>query len=111
MNVKMVRVLIGSSTEGAIYSQDAVETEDGLLLVPRWLRSPDGRSRTPAIAIPLPKSDLQPAPPDSGAEWLLTLPIPTAALEGDREAIEAVGLEALEPPSERLPILAIPMLQ
>lgn len=111
MEPKLVRVLVGSSTEGRLYTQDAIETADAILLAPKWLRSPDGRWRTPAIAIPLAKSHLQPAPPDFGVEWLLTLQLPTAALEGDREAIEAAGLEALEPPSDRLPAIPIPMLQ
>lgn len=111
MEPRLVRVLVGSATDGMLYTHDAIETADGLLLVPMWLKSQDGSAMTPAIAIPLAKSHLQPAPTDFGVEWLVTLPIPTAALEGDLEAIEVAGLEALQPSSGRLPILSIPTLQ
>lgn len=104
MEAKLVRVLVASSTEGKIFTQDAIQIGDELWLAQNWLQSPDGRWRTPAVAIRVDSLGVQSAPNDFPAELMLTTPAPTAVLECDPEAARAAGLAVEEHPSGRLVI-------
>lgn len=105
MAAKWIRVLVGTSDSGTIYTQDAVQNGDEIWLVPSWMQSPDGTQLMPAVAIRVDSLGVQWLSNDpSGAEALLESPIPTAVLQGDMAAAAAFGLYAVEGP---VPALAI----
>lgn len=105
MAAKWIRVLVGTSDSGTIYTQDAVQNGDELWLVPSWMQSPDGTLLTPAVAIRVDSLGVQELSDDpSGAEALLQSPVPTAALQGDLQAAAGAGLQAVAGPIEALTI-------
>lgn len=105
MEYKELRILIGSATDGRMVIQSALQIGDSFWLVPKWLTTPDGRFRTPAVAIRLDELQPQLTPKSPHADALLTKPLSIGVAEGDAQSIANSGLEAVEGPSDRFPVI------
>ena len=110
--MELVRVLIGSESDGWLFSQDALLIGNELWLVPLWLLSPDGKWQRPGRAVRVdPLGFQRSVHEDSGTEVLLNSPMSKQAAYGDLPSIAAAGLEVVDGPSDRFPPIPRPLIQ
>lgn len=102
--MRVTNVLVQASEDGTLYVSDAIEIEDVLWLVTRWLEGPRPNTEVPERIVSLrglPVKATQ-GPLRLCAEWELAVPLSKAALEGEtgqgRDVIERPDLiHSLEP--------------
>ncbi len=100
---QIVRVLIGCSESGELFTQDCVSIDGELWLVAKWLQSPDGKWLAPDGAIRVDSLEVQENEGGhGGAEVLLKSPAPRAVIEGDLHAAEDAGFAVIRGASNRL---------
>jgi hypothetical protein len=76
------KAVISRKEDNAQFLVDIVEYDDRLWIVPAWLEGTIGGTIVPARIICVDGMLMEKAPANSGADYFLSNPLPTALLEG-----------------------------